>query len=240
MKRMIAIGLFLNGALLAGVVLKDEVVVHAVGGGAGVPIGNGEVNGDGRIDISDAVYTLSWLFTGGPEPVAIECQPPAAKGLPVTGQTNCFDSSGVEIPCDSATCPGQDGAHVTGCPSEGPFIAPMWQKETADISGDGLLDGNDRVSWCDALAYCEGLTFAKHDDWRLPNIRELRSLIDFGPGLSRTIDPVFGAFSGFYWSSTSVADAPHYAWNVYFNVGFVGIDYKDLNLFYVRAVRNAP
>jgi hypothetical protein len=46
---------------VAGVLLKEEVVVHAAGGGGGVPVGNG----DGKIDISDAVYTLSWLFAGG-------------------------------------------------------------------------------------------------------------------------------------------------------------------------------
>jgi hypothetical protein len=43
----------------------------AQGGGAGAPpVANGDVNGDAARDISDAVYLLNWLFTGGPEPVA--------------------------------------------------------------------------------------------------------------------------------------------------------------------------
>jgi len=42
--------------------------------------GNGDINGDGEINISDAVTLLNWLFRGGPEPVPFECQqPPAGK-----------------------------------------------------------------------------------------------------------------------------------------------------------------
>ena len=41
------------------------------GGGAGpVASMNGDVNGSGAIDISDATYLLNWLFLGGPDPVA--------------------------------------------------------------------------------------------------------------------------------------------------------------------------
>ena len=107
MRRLIAIGLFVNAALLAGVLLKEEVVVHAAGGGGGVPSGNGDVNGSGRIDLSDAVYLLSFLFQGGPAPVAIEAPPPAVKGLPATGQTKCYgnvDGNWTEVPCDQVTC----------------------------------------------------------------------------------------------------------------------------------------
>ena len=61
----------------------------------------------------------------------------------------------------------------------------MWQK--AD-------DGNDR-NWEDALAYAEGLSLEGHDDWRLPNAKELQSIVDYTrcPDFSGTaaIDPVF-------------------------------------------------
>src|SRR4029434_5083481 len=39
-------------------------------GAAGGASSNGDVNGDGSIDIADAVYTLLHLFKGGPAPVA--------------------------------------------------------------------------------------------------------------------------------------------------------------------------
>jgi hypothetical protein len=35
---------------------------------------NGDANGDGRMDLSDAVYILSWLFTGGPAPAHLRCE----------------------------------------------------------------------------------------------------------------------------------------------------------------------
>ena len=40
-------------------------------GGGGVATENGDVNGDGARDLSDAVYLIDWLFLGGREPVAI-------------------------------------------------------------------------------------------------------------------------------------------------------------------------
>ena len=39
--------------------------------GSLTPAGNGEVNADGGIDISDHIYLFSFLFSGGPVPVAI-------------------------------------------------------------------------------------------------------------------------------------------------------------------------
>lgn len=38
-------------------------------------IENGDSNGDGTRDLSDAIYLLSWLFLGGPAPVPIPCDP---------------------------------------------------------------------------------------------------------------------------------------------------------------------
>src|SRR6185295_7572041 len=48
----------------------------------------------------------------------------------------------------------------------------------------------DIATWCGALAYCEGLTLAGHDDWRLPNVMELVSLVDYGRS-QPAIEPLF-------------------------------------------------
>src|SRR5262245_21157128 len=48
--------------------------VWAPAGAAGAPlIKNGDVNGDGTMDLSDAVYLLQNLFLGGDPPVPITC-----------------------------------------------------------------------------------------------------------------------------------------------------------------------
>jgi hypothetical protein len=232
--------------------------VSADGGGAAAS-SNGDVNGDGTIDLSDGVYILNWLFVGGPAPEPIECPPPGGGALPATGQKDCYgvveDQSWVVVPCEAAEIPGQDGAYQAGCPNEGRYVdngdgtvtdtctGLMWQKDTADVNGDGLVspewDGGDAVIWRDALEYCEGLSFAGHDDWRLPNVRELQSIVDYGR-FDPAIDPVFGALFGYYWSSSTYADNPDSAWIVSFNDGYVLVDFDKGLHFHVRAVRRGP
>ncbi|GLS92331.1 hypothetical protein GCM10007916_34020 [Psychromonas marina] len=88
----------------------------------------------------------------------------------------------------------------------------MWQQ--AD-SGKGL-------NWQQSLAYAENLTLAGHDDWRLPNAKELQSIVDYtrSPETSNSaaIDPIFEISSikneggeidyPYYWSSTTHLDGP--------------------------------
>lgn len=54
------------------------------------------------------------------------------------------------------------------------------------VKGDGRLD------WREALAFCGGLNVAGHADWRLPDAKELHSIVDYGraPG-EPAIDPLF-------------------------------------------------
>jgi len=256
MRRILLASLVLNGFFVVAFLWR-EAPVHA--GGGDKPVGNGDVNGDGSIDITDAVYLLESLFLGGPAPKAIECPPTSGKGLPATGQTKCYGIEGWTVVfCDQAACPGQDGAYATGCPSEGRFVdngdgtvtdtctGLMWQKDTADVNGDGKIEwqddpGADEPTWCDALAYCENLSFAGHDDWRLPNVRELESLVDYGR-YRPAIDPVFSGVPSVYWSSTTfnVTSFIDYAYSVSHDVSTgVFVESKKCQRF-VRAVRNAP
>ncbi len=216
---------------------------------------NGDVNADGTVDVSDAVVILRNLFLGIPAELVPLCAPPLAPaGKPATGQNVCYGNVNgrwQSVACAQATCQGQDGQFAAGCPSKGRLTdngdrtvtdnctGLMWQKDTADVNGDGQSTDQDYANWCDALTYCEDLEFAGHDDWRLPNVRELQSIVDYGR-FSPASDPVFGPWSSFYWSSTSYALAPDRAWVVLF---FDGLDngYDDkATLHYVRAVRPAP
>lgn len=76
-------------------------------------------------------------------------------------------------------------------------------------------------------------------------MRELQSIVDYGR-FSPAIDPVFGALStGYYWSGTSIAGSPAWAWVVGFDVGDVrfvedvGCGFK-FHSCCVRAVRSGP
>ena len=103
------------------------------------------------------------------------------------------------------------------------------------MNADGKKDADDAVPWCEALTYCENLSLAGHDDWRLPNVLELLSIVDYG---SRSgVDAVFAEFLGMCWSSTSFTANPKDAWLVSFGVKVVYEDYNKGKFHSVRAVR---
>jgi cytochrome c553 len=61
--------------------------------------------------------------------------------------------------------------------------------------------------WLGAIEYCEGLELAGHDDWRLPNVKEGVSLVDYNR-FAPTIDEAFfpnTPSERFFWLSTSDA-----------------------------------
>jgi len=58
----------------------------------------------------------------------------------------------------------------------------MWQKETAPRT----------YTWQEAVEYCKNLTLAGYDDWRLPTIEELFSIVDY-ERFRPAIDPVLCA-----------------------------------------------
>lgn len=105
----------------------------------------------------------------------------------------------------------------------------IWQKETAP----GIY------SWEQALEYCESLSLAGYDDWRLPNRNELQSIVDYSQ-CTPCIDTAFflNTVSSPYWTSTSYANLDYYhaAWDVAFSGGEVNLSDKEDD-DYVRCVR---
>jgi hypothetical protein len=93
------------------------------------------------------------------------------------------------------------------------------------------------MNWESAITYCEGTSLAEYTDWRLPNIKELRSIVDdslYDPSIDTNYFP--NAYASYYWSSTTdVSDTPT-AWIVDFNDGCVS-SYNKSNGYYVRCVR---
>ncbi len=134
-----------------------------------------------------------------------------------TGQTQCFDTRGEAIPCAGS---GQDGEAQAGRPLPEPRfeVEGAWVKDCAT----GLLWLADAgaaefpLTWGEALAFVQGLNQDRHlgfADWRLPNRRELRSLVDYGCARVFPADhPFEHLFRGWYWSSTTAAISPKHAW----------------------------
>ncbi len=93
------------------------------------------------------------------------------------------------------------------------------------------------LTWEAALNYCEGLLLGGRTDWRLPNMKELRSISDdarSGPSLDRTYFP--GARAARYWSSTSLFGPAVSAWFVDFSSGLASYNDKAGQLS-LRCVR---
>ncbi len=103
----------------------------------------------------------------------------------------------------------------------------MWQRDAAP----------DPLTWDQAADYVKSLRLAGHNDWRLPAIREIRSLNDESrvrPSIDTRAFP--GVGPDLYWSSTTQFRRPANAWTVDFTFGIVSYNGKDEALR-VRAVR---
>lgn len=103
----------------------------------------------------------------------------------------------------------------------------VWQKQ----------DEGTTALWEDAITRCEKSTLGGYSDWRLPNVKELRSIVDSGtyaPAIYAGYFPNTRTAS--YWSSTTYGASPGAAWRVNFWHGEVTGSLKGDALF-VRCVR---
>ncbi len=111
----------------------------------------------------------------------------------------------------------------------------MWQ------DNDDVLK-EDWKTWEEAIKYCEdeiGVNgaYAGFDDWRLPNIRELKSITERTKKINPSIKDGFTKVSDDgYWSSTTSLSYTNYAWVVDFRGGYDNWYYKSGH-YSVRCVR---
>lgn len=123
----------------------------------------------------------------------------------------------------------------------------MWQACSAGQSGTDCSGEARMIDWKASLAHCEGLSWGGHDDWRLPSVKELRSIVDLGSA-SPAIDTTLFPNTPYYKGSSSDDNAGHYwtgtgrwyndfALYVDFSSGFSHF-YKQTEGRHVRCVRD--
>jgi hypothetical protein len=112
--------------------------------------------------------------------------------------------------------------------------------KTITDNATGLMwmqnDNDEGVLWQDALSYAENIEFAGFSDWRLPDAKELQSIVDYTRSPATTnsaaIDPLFSCSEivneagetdyPFYWSSTTHGNwttGYEGAWGAYVSFG---------------------
>ena len=106
-----------------------------------------------------------------------------------TGQKLFYDNSReMSAPSEGEDFYGQDASYKSGAPfsftdnGDGTVsdnsTGLMWQK-SPDFNKDGVIDANDKMTLDEATAYASEFNLAGYNDWRLPTIKELYSLIQF-------------------------------------------------------------
>jgi len=95
-----------------------------------------------------------------------------------TGQQQCYDNfHAIAVPQPGQPFYGQDAQH--------PANAPAY-RDNGDGTVSDLVTGlmwararGEKMSWADAMAGAKACRVGGHDDWRVPTIKELYSLIQF-------------------------------------------------------------
>ena len=189
------------------------------------------------------VVTVVNDFGESAESSQLSVIPQAPIRLPKTGQTTCYDNSGIIVACAGT---GQDGDLQRGV---------AWPSPRFTDNGDGTVtdnltglvwtkDGNapgpvacspaTLKTWQGALDYVACLNtnnYLGYTDWRLPNINELRSLVHAGQSYTSSWLNTVGlnSVSDYYWSSTSSAFDSFRAYFVDMYYGKVRAEDKSYN-----------
>lgn len=238
---------------------RGDLLVEDGASLARLPVGD-----DGQVLVADstAAEGLTWTtvgrmyFLGAP--------------APRTGQTTCYTSTGIVTTCGMGIGLGQDGDLLEGV---------SWPNPRFTKNGDGTVtDKLTNLVWLEDASCFEGtswqIALAKGNllfdganiapgggdcglsdgsvegQWRLPNVRELHSLVHYGfsgPVIPNTAgtgqwvegDPFSGVLNAPYWTSTTSSTTTANAWSISLSSGnSAGASHKSSS-FRVWPVRDA-
>ena len=173
--------------------------------------------------------------------VNVLADPPSGKGknkdpypilIPQTGQT----ISDVD---------GDDGDLQNGMVLPDPRFIDNGDGTVTDVLTNFIWVQNAQLlgemDWYDAIEACNDLIFADEDDWRLPNVREMHSIIDYGYDNPCLTDghPFINVpgYPGIYWTSTTRPVNENEAYYIPIVNGAVNGSNKTDNLYFVWPVR---
>jgi len=138
-----------------------------------------------------------------------------------TRQERCYDNlRSITCPSPGAVFCGQDAQHDGLAPKyvdngDGTVTdlntGHMWQR-SPDRNGDGAIDAADKLTFQEAVAQADAFSLAGHNDWRLPTIKELYSLIDFrgvdvsGSATSGSVPFIDTGYFGFGYGDTGAGE----------------------------------
>ncbi len=131
-------------------------------------------------------------------------------------------------------------SHLSFSPAGEPGIQkpPTWKDPKTRL--EWQCDSPGQMTWHEAQEYAESLSLDGKDDWRLPTLAELESLLDRTRGrpdgrpLMREEVPLRDNLP--YWSSTTFELHTKNAWIVMFDGAYV-LSYYKSNSYHVRCVR---
>ncbi len=139
---------------------------------------------------------------------------PGVLGRICTGQNKCYNNT------SSITCPKQSSADFFGqdlyYAEEGKCKPQSFKIDSSVSSNKTTIDNNTGLEWqqsnlrkfssfSEASSHCEDLNYGGHKDWRIPNVRELFTIVD----LSKSEPSIDSAYfpdtpSDIFWASYDV------------------------------------
>ena len=105
-----------------------------------------------------------------------------------TGQGKCYDDiNQIVCPAQAGAYYGQDAQYQGNQPlyadngdgTVSDLVTGLMWAGSPDLNGDSLIDVNDKLSYKEAVDKADSFNLGGYEDWRLPSIKELYSLINF-------------------------------------------------------------
>lgn len=169
--------------------------------GAGTTCGNGDCAW--MCNLSDGMCSNAYEASGA---ISVRC----VRG---NGAGEAFD--------EPAVAPPNQYSLISDDVAQDNYTRLIWQRDGA---ASGLL------SWSDADSYCDQLSLGGYENWRLPTLRELSTLVDeatVAPAIDATVfvNTSYGARKPdkWYWASHQ-ARGSSASWGINFDDGFTGFN----------------